>query len=115
MNRLPADRCAVCDRPLTTGVRIVAHRSIGVILPDATRTLGELIVPCHVRKVRNVIVVIWGDCWTEDAVRRVENAVTAGSRPWLCQSCAGLRSRAGADWLRDTGHIVHAPGGVSPH
>lgn len=114
MTRLPADRCAVCDLPISTGVRIVAHQKVGVILTDATRTLVELIAPCWVRKVGDVIVVTWGNVWSNDAIRRVETAVTAGSRPWLCQVCAGLQSRAGADWLRGNGQIVHAPAGVDP-
>jgi len=116
MTRLPADRCAICDRPLseTGGVRIIAHQNVGVILADATRTLDELILPCHVRKVNGSFVVTWGGCWTDDAIRRVEIAVAAESRPWLCQPCAGLRTRAGADWLRGDGQIVHAPAGVEP-
>ena len=116
MTRLPAERCAICDCPLseTGGVRIVAHQKAGVILADANRTLGELIVPCHVRSVGDVVVVTWGDCWTDDAIHRVEIAIAAGLRPWLCQSCGGLQSRAGADWLRDNGQIVHAPAGVDP-
>ena len=114
--RLPAERCACCDRSLdqTGGVRIVAHVRCGTRLLSAETKVADLHRPCQLRCVGDVTIEIWGDILSDEAIRRVEQAIATGKRAWFCLSCSHLESRAGADCLMDDGTILHAPAGNPP-
>ena len=116
MNRLPADHCSICDRPLTIGVRLIASHRIGVVLVPQDTRLIELHQPCQVSPIENreLALVVWGDIWTGDAIQRAISVANLGQRPWFCQACGRLDSRAGATWLRPDGSMPHAPSGIPP-
>ena len=125
--RLPASRCAGCERTIgeALGKRIIHSLAAGVLRVPETRDIG--VIRDRGRAIRlsgrfsQLFVILWGCCWTDQAISRAVDEANAGQISWLCQHCAGLvcgtcgwvaRMPMGVDVVHDDGSIGHV--GIFP-
>lgn len=123
--RLPAENCACCGAPAeSAGQRAVASSRGGVRLYHDNENVPLRDLSHPVRTVRlpepheQVVLVMSGACWHDDAVRRASEQAVRHIHPWVCQVCLGYRCETcggpmtnapGSDVIHDDGKTGHVP------
>lgn len=129
--RKPGSQCILCGKDIETvgGHRLVATPHKGIGLWPKFEKLGSIRHPARTVRLegdhRDLILVAWGDHWSDEQIDRAVQCGQAGQYPWFCArcvhwnlcSCGHPMSQApGCDIINESGrksHVLFQAGSAS--